>query len=92
MRTKVHEKSLPRCFIGADQVIFVPPSSRNLKPDELLDIEAVCSRIGDHARVLPDATAIVEYLLPQLKDGDHILILSNGGFDNIHQRLLQEML
>ncbi|MFQ5355225.1 MAG: UDP-N-acetylmuramate:L-alanyl-gamma-D-glutamyl-meso-diaminopimelate ligase [Mariprofundaceae bacterium] len=91
MRTKVHEKTLPRCFTGADQVIFVPPSSRNLEPGRVLDIGDICKKIGDHARVLPDVNAIIEHLLAQLKDGDQVLILSNGGFDNIHQRLLQSL-
>jgi len=77
---------------GADaSVIFVPPSSRNLQPDEVLDVEAVCRRIGNHAQVLADVAAIVGKVSGQARSGDYILILSNGGFDNIHRRLLQAL-
>jgi UDP-N-acetylmuramate: L-alanyl-gamma-D-glutamyl-meso-diaminopimelate ligase len=91
MRTKVHETSLPRCVRRADRVIFVPPSTRNLKPDDVLNVDAVCRSIGAHANVLPDARAIIEYLLPRVNEGDYVLILSNGGFDNIHRRLLEAL-
>jgi len=91
MRTRIHQHALPTCFAAADQVIFVTPSDRNLQPGEVLDVEAVCNAIGPHARVLPDADAIVSYLCKHASSGDDVLILSNGGFDGIHQRLLDAL-
>jgi len=88
MRTRIHQQRLPSCFVGADRVIFVPPEPRKLHPDALLDVAAVCRAIGSHAGVLPDAGAIIERLKREAQAGDDILILSNGGFDNIHSRLL----
>ncbi|PIW49187.1 MAG: UDP-N-acetylmuramate:L-alanyl-gamma-D-glutamyl-meso-diaminopimelate ligase [Zetaproteobacteria bacterium CG12_big_fil_rev_8_21_14_0_65_54_13] len=91
MRTRIHQQALPGCFAAADQVIFVPPSDRNLQPAEVLDAAAVCSDIGAHARVLADAEGVIDYLCSHALGGDDILILSNGGFDDIHRRLLDAL-
>ncbi|MDQ6991917.1 MAG: UDP-N-acetylmuramate:L-alanyl-gamma-D-glutamyl-meso-diaminopimelate ligase [Mariprofundus sp.] len=91
MRTRIHQQTLPACFMDADQVVFVPPSDRNLAPEELLDIDAVCQAIGAKATVLPDVGAIIARLTAHLKSGDQVLVLSNGGFDAIHQRLLKAL-
>ncbi|HXH64864.1 MAG TPA: UDP-N-acetylmuramate:L-alanyl-gamma-D-glutamyl-meso-diaminopimelate ligase [Mariprofundaceae bacterium] len=91
MRSRVHQDRLPQAFAGADRVIFVPPSGRNLPPDGVLDAEAVCHAIGPHAKVLPDVAAIVAEVAAAARPGDHVLILSNGGFDGIHQRLLDAL-
>lgn len=91
MRTKIHQDRLPQCFGEADEVIFAQPSDRNLAPDEVLDVRAVCTAIGSQAKVLPDASAIIEHLARHAESGDDILILSNGGFDGIHKRLLEKL-
>ncbi len=91
MRTRIHQQQLPHCFDGADRVIFVPASGRNLQPDNVLDAEAVCREIGSHAQVLPDVDAIIDCLKLESRAGDHVLILSNGGFDGIHQRMLEAL-
>ncbi len=88
MRSRVHQERLSHCFDDADKVIFVPPSDRNLTPDQLLDVEELCSSIGENARVLADANAIIDHLCMNVQSGDDILILSNGNFDNIHHRIL----
>jgi len=88
MRTRIHQERLPGCFTAADRVIFVPPSDRNLQADEVLDVAAVCRHIGPQAQLLPDAAAIIDHLRDHAAAGDDVLVLSNGGFDAIHQRLL----
>jgi len=91
MRSRVHQGRLPHCFNGADFVIFVPPAARGMKQDELLDVDAVCHEIGTRAQVLPDVAAIVDFVSAHAKAGDQILVLSNGGFDGIHQRLVASL-
>lgn len=91
MRSRIHQERLPYCFDDADRVIFVPASSRNMDTEEVLDTEAVCSVIGEHALVLPDTGSIIDYLAMHVKKGDDILILSNGGFDDIHKKLLNRL-
>ena len=46
---------------------------------------------GKNAHYFPDTDAILEFLITTARPGDHILIMSNGGFDNIHQRLLENL-
>ena len=88
MRMRIHQERLPACFEAADFVVFAPPSARNLAADEVLDVGEVCRRIGEHASLLPDAQAIIGHVCQGAQPGDQVLILSNGGFDNIHRRLL----
>jgi UDP-N-acetylmuramate: L-alanyl-gamma-D-glutamyl-meso-diaminopimelate ligase len=91
MRTNIHQSRLPLCFDDADAIIFTPASDRGLNKDEVLDVHLVCQHIGSHAQVLPHAKAIIEYLSQHAEADDDILILSNGGFDNIHQQLLKTL-
>ena len=88
MRMRIHQERLPGCFEAADHVVFAPPSARNLAADEVLDVGMVCRAIGEHASLLPDAEAIIAHVRQGARAGDDVLIPSNGGFDNIHRRLL----
>jgi UDP-N-acetylmuramate: L-alanyl-gamma-D-glutamyl-meso-diaminopimelate ligase len=40
---------------------------------------------------LPDADEIIGHLLPQLREGDVVAIMSNGGFGGIHEKLLNQL-
>ncbi|MDQ6981424.1 MAG: UDP-N-acetylmuramate:L-alanyl-gamma-D-glutamyl-meso-diaminopimelate ligase [Mariprofundus sp.] len=96
MRTRIHQDRLPGCFNCADEVVFLQPSCRNLQPEQVLDANAVCEAIncnatGTHACVLADTFAIIDYICQQIRTGDEVLILSNGGFDGIHHRLLDAL-
>ena len=44
-----------------------------------------------NARYFPDTDTILEFLLKTARPQDYVLIMSNGGFDNIHQRLLDSL-
>ncbi len=44
-----------------------------------------------NALSFPDTEAILNYLQTELHTGDIVAILSNGGFDNIHDRLLNRL-
>lgn len=65
----------------------VPPEER-LNPAQLMaDIRAA----GVEADYLPTADEIVAHVAPQARSGDILCVLSNGGFDNIHQKLLDAL-
>ena len=91
MRTKVHQDRLPLCFEAADVVVFAQPSDRNLKPDEVLDVGRVCTQIGSHASMIASVDGIVAYVAAGVAAGDQLLVLSNGGFEGIHGRLLKAL-
>jgi UDP-N-acetylmuramate: L-alanyl-gamma-D-glutamyl-meso-diaminopimelate ligase len=48
-------------------------------------------RSGKDANYFGDTDQIIEYLLAQARPRDVLLIMSNGGFDNIHTRLLDQL-
>ncbi|MDQ6956938.1 MAG: cyanophycin synthetase, partial [Mariprofundaceae bacterium] len=91
MRSRIHQQRLPQCFADADRVIFTPASDRSLAANEVLDAGLVCKNIGNHAQVLENADSIIQELSSQAQAGDDILILSNGGFDGIHHKLLKKL-
>lgn len=45
--------------------------------------------LGKHAQAIDGADAIVEFLAPQLRSGDVVAVMSNGGFGGIHEKLLK---
>jgi len=56
-----------------------------LSVDELIaDLKAQ----GKQAFSIEGADAIVEHIAPQLRAGDVVVVMSNGGFGGIHQKLL----
>ncbi|HEY1951755.1 MAG TPA: UDP-N-acetylmuramate:L-alanyl-gamma-D-glutamyl-meso-diaminopimelate ligase [Gemmatimonadaceae bacterium] len=84
-----------RAFRDADEVVF----ASLFRPDRYtretaLDLGQLVRDLaagGKPARELKDADAIVADLSPRLKPGDVILIMSNGGFGGIHQKLLNAL-
>ena len=65
----------------------VPPEER-LNPAQLMaDIRAA----GVEADYLPTADEIVAHVVPQAQPSDILCVLSNGGFDNIHQKLIDAL-
>lgn len=97
MRTRVHQERLAPAFALADRVLLARPQARGLTVTDLLDVEAVVAQLnqgGEHppkATVVADANEAVQWLGREAKPGDHVVIMSNGGFDDIHQKLKQEL-
>ena len=60
-------------------------------PDLLWDAEDALQPLGTRAQVFTDTQMIVEQVLLTAKPGDYVLVMSNGGFENIHQRLLDAL-
>jgi UDP-N-acetylmuramate: L-alanyl-gamma-D-glutamyl-meso-diaminopimelate ligase len=92
-RLAVFQNDYALAFEPADYVVIanvfdskkVTEKGRALDTTEL--IEAI-SKQGKSALALPDADAIVEHLVPELRSGDVVAIMSNGGFGGIHDKLL----
>jgi UDP-N-acetylmuramate: L-alanyl-gamma-D-glutamyl-meso-diaminopimelate ligase len=61
-----------------------------LGPEERLDVNAVVAELerrGRRARQFADADAIVSGIAGELRGGDVVAILSNGGFGGIYEKL-----
>ena len=95
LRRKVFEKELVKSLSIADQVIITSIFQPERIPEhERLTTEAVVSGLtagGRPARELKDADAIVETIAPELRSGDVVAILSNGGFGGIYEKLPRKL-
>jgi UDP-N-acetylmuramate: L-alanyl-gamma-D-glutamyl-meso-diaminopimelate ligase len=52
------------------------------------DASAVARELGPQAGTESTIDALLQRLLADLRDGDHVLIMSNGGFGGLHGKLL----
>ena len=55
------------------------------------DVAAALSPIAPKTMVSRDLDALVKAIAEEARDGDRILVMSNGGFGGIHQRLLDAL-
>jgi len=91
LRRNVFEAALVESLTLADHVVLANVfKSENIPANERLVPEKVVARLnelGTQSAVYADADAIVDALAPQLRQGDVVAILSNGGFGSIYQKL-----
>ncbi len=92
MRRRIHQDRLADALKPADLVVMARPAARGLTREELLDVEAIVHKLNSGAddaaaQVVDDGAAAVELLYSRLQSGDQVVIMSNGGFDGIHERL-----
>jgi UDP-N-acetylmuramate: L-alanyl-gamma-D-glutamyl-meso-diaminopimelate ligase len=94
-RRNIFQRELAECFAPAD-VVFISQIARLnlLKPEERLDPEKVISDIratGKDAHYLPDADSIAREAAKTAKQGDIIVVMSNGSFGGIHDLLREHL-
>ena len=81
-----------RSFDPADLICIArPPLLNKIPPDQRFSSEKLVDDLrnrGKDAHYFPDTDAILDFLTREARSGDLVLIMSNGGFDNIHQRLI----
>ena len=94
-RTKVFEADFARAFTTSDEVIISAAHLPGKVPeDQRVSEEGLVrsiNRAGGRAAFVASVDAIVGRLANELKPGDHVLILSNGGFGGIHEKLLRAL-
>jgi UDP-N-acetylmuramate: L-alanyl-gamma-D-glutamyl-meso-diaminopimelate ligase len=91
----VFQKEYAGVFDPADIIcIRKPPLLNKIPSGQRFSSEKLVADLkirGKDAHYFPDTDAIIDFLLITAKPGDLVLIMSNGGFDNIHQRLLENL-
>ena len=91
LRRKVLEDEIVESLRLADRVMLAAVYQQERIPEiERLHPEDVVRRLdaeGTPAELHADANAIVASIVPQLRAGDVVAILSNGGFDGIYEKL-----
>ena len=95
LRRKVFEAELTASLALADAVsiaaVFKPEA---IPEDQRLSTAALLrglKKAGRPAAEFPGADAIVDAVAPQLRSGDVVVILSNGGFGGIYEKLPQRL-
>ena len=95
-RRTIFQKKYSQVFDAADEVLIKKPDPlQDLPEEELFSAETLAvdlERRQKKARSFTDTGAILDYLLQALQPQDVVVVLSNGGFENIHQRLLDGLL
>jgi UDP-N-acetylmuramate: L-alanyl-gamma-D-glutamyl-meso-diaminopimelate ligase len=91
LRRRVLQSDLAHSLAQADQIVVANVFRSEAVPEnERLELPALASEIqqnGRPARLLADADAIVQTIAPELRSGDVVAILSNGGFGGIYEKL-----
>jgi UDP-N-acetylmuramate: L-alanyl-gamma-D-glutamyl-meso-diaminopimelate ligase len=90
---RVFQQDFARAFAesGADEIILAAvfrstlPDAERLSADDLVRDVAVAGR---RARHIPTVDAIVATIAREASEGDLVILMSNGGFDGIHDKLL----
>ena len=89
------QDELVNALSAADGIFVCAIADTEKVPEgQLLDVEAVVTELGVRGRMAfsePDAGAIVTRLQTLAEPGDVVVVLSNGGFEGIHTKLLEAL-
>jgi UDP-N-acetylmuramate: L-alanyl-gamma-D-glutamyl-meso-diaminopimelate ligase len=93
---RVFQQDFARAFeeSGADEIVLAAVFRSTLPADERLDVDQLVTDLrtaGKHARVIPKVDDIVTAVAADAREGDLVIVMSNGGFDGIHDKLLQAL-
>ncbi|MCU7852874.1 MAG: UDP-N-acetylmuramate:L-alanyl-gamma-D-glutamyl-meso-diaminopimelate ligase [Candidatus Thiodiazotropha sp. (ex Monitilora ramsayi)] len=82
MKQGVHAHLLADALQAADQVMLYLPSDLQWNPTDYF------GTMRSKTEYYQDMSALIEHVVTLAVPGDHLLVMSNGGFEGIHQRLL----
>ncbi len=85
MKMGVHELTLASSLQAADAVILYQD------PKLSWSLDNIQQQLGDTSVLHRSIDDIVAHLVRQSKPGDHIVVMSNGGFGGIHQKILDAL-
>jgi len=95
MRRRVFQEALPQSLALGDRVVLGSVHrATQLADDQRLDPESIAVAVrglGKDARVFPNADAITEFLAADVLPGDLLLVMSNGSFDGLCDKLLKRL-
>ncbi len=85
MRMGVHRDTLAPALAGADRVWFYQPADLDW------DLAEIAGRLSPGGTVHDDIDAMVRDIVAAVEAGDHIVVMSNGAFGGIHEKLLEAL-
>jgi UDP-N-acetylmuramate: L-alanyl-gamma-D-glutamyl-meso-diaminopimelate ligase len=84
MKRGVMKDALPPSFAHADRVYIYTAGIG-------WDARSLFALLGPRARCEGEVDSLVEAIAAEARAGDHVLIMSNGGFGGIHEKLLARL-
>ena len=95
LRRNVFQSELALSLGVADEIVVANVfKSESIPEPERMDVAALVAdlqKLGKRARLAADADAIVQTVAPEMRPGDVVAILSNGGFGGIYEKLPQRL-
>jgi UDP-N-acetylmuramate: L-alanyl-gamma-D-glutamyl-meso-diaminopimelate ligase len=91
---RVFQDDFAAAFGAADEVVIAGVFRSSLPESERLSVERLVDdlrREGQSARHIPDVEDIIRTIVREHRAGDIVVLMSNGGFGGIHQKLLQAL-
>jgi len=91
---RVFQRDFARALSNADVVILPAVFRAAVAPEERLSPEQVIEDVrarGADGRYIPEIDEIVRAVAGEARSGDLVVVMSNGGFGNIHQKLLDAL-
>ncbi|NOI67680.1 UDP-N-acetylmuramate:L-alanyl-gamma-D-glutamyl-meso-diaminopimelate ligase [Vibrio sp. 99-8-1] len=85
MKMGVHKEALANSLAKADSVYLFQPETLSWSVDE------VAQHCTQPTSVGASVDELVEQIVSQAQCGDQILVMSNGGFEGIHDKLLAKL-
>jgi len=88
---RVFQSDFASALAKADRVVLPAVFRSALPENERLSPEALAGDLkaaGVEARYIPEVPEIVRTVSKEARSGDLVIVMSNGGFDDIHQKLL----
>ncbi|MGP9544076.1 UDP-N-acetylmuramate:L-alanyl-gamma-D-glutamyl-meso-diaminopimelate ligase [Psychrobacter sp. AOP7-B1-25] len=88
MKMGIHQDSLAQSAALADYTLWYEPAGLEWGLKDVVEQAKATSDSTGNQQVLSSIDAIIEHISSHAKSGDAIVVMSNGGFEGIHQRLL----
>ena len=85
MRMGIHKDTLAQSTAAADQVLWLQPADADWSLASIVETSPVAAQLQDSVENMISAC------LKQCSANSHVVIMSNGGFGGIHQKLLARL-
>ena len=85
MRQGAHAEALAPSLVDADAVVFLH------RPELPWDAGHVTAALGGRGSTSPNVDALLEALRAQVKPGDQVIFMSNGGFEAAPRRFVERL-
>jgi len=85
MRMGIHKDTLAKSLAIADEILLYQPDSLDW------NLADSTNSTKQPIQIFDNIEAIIRYIIDNTQGGEHVLIMSNGAFGGIHEKLIQQL-